>query len=211
MIRLALYGAIVLSLLIGSIYVVAQSQVPEKGSTAREAKESSRAGSTGSLEERYDHWDPWFDFWGPSDPFYEIERMHRRMEQMLHSQFGAHRPGFRGGMFVEPRIDMDETEKELIIRCDLPGLEKDKIELTLNDDVIVIRGTRDLVQEENTEEKGVRTYRSERSLGAFYRTIPLPMGVDSKNATASYENGVLTIRLPKVVQEEEKPVKIQVT
>jgi HSP20 family protein len=68
-----------------------------------------------------------------------------------------------------------------------------------------------VIQEKKTDENGARVYRSERSLGSFYRAIPLPTRVDAQNSKATYENGVLTIRLPKLLKEEEKGVQILVT
>lgn len=200
--RMFLYGGFIISLLLGSIWVMAQGEQSEKPSDA----------STKSEVQKSSH--PSGDFWGPSeDPFLEMERLHRRMEQLMHSRFG--RPQGFGPIqepsFMEPEIDLEESDQEVVIRCDLPGIEKDKIELTLKNDVVVIRGVREVIQENKTDEGGAKIYRSERSLGSFYRAIPLPTRVDAQNAKATYENGVLTIRLPKFLKEEEKGVQILIT
>lgn len=198
--RVFLHGGLVISILLGCILILAQAEKQqEKPSPADASKSATPEAQT------------WEDTWGfNEDPFLEIERMHRIMEQLMHSRF-AERHGLGRSSYLEPRIDLEESDKEIVIRCDLPGIDKDKVEVTLREDIIVIQGSRELIQEENKEEGGAKVYRSERSLGSFYRVIPLPAHVDEKNAKADYQNGVLTIRLPKLLQEEEKGVKIQVT
>lgn len=199
--RMLLYGGLVISILLGSIFVLAQAE--------KQQEKSSNGSSEAVTEQTQEAWDA---FEGPGeDPFLEMERLHRRMEQLMHSRFGMRSHGFGQPGYLEPRIDLEESDKEIVIRCDLPGIDKDKVEVTLKEDVVVIKGMREIVQEEKKDENGAKIYRSERSLGSFYRAIPLPSPVDEQNAKADYQNGVLTIRLPKLLQEEEKGIKIQVT
>ena len=91
-----------------------------------------------------------------------------------------------------PQVEAFEREGKLIVRADLPGLTKDDIDVDVTDDAIKIRGERRQEKEEN--EAGY--YRSERSYGSFYREIPLPSGVDSEEANATFRNGVLEITMP---------------
>ena len=96
-----------------------------------------------------------------------------------------------------PQVEAFEREGKLIVRADLPGLTKDDIDVTITDDVITIRGER----RQEREEKAEGFYRSERSYGSFYRAIPLPGGVKSEEANATFRDGVLEISLPAPARE----------
>jgi HSP20 family protein len=91
-----------------------------------------------------------------------------------------------------PQVEAFERAGKLIVRADLPGLNKDDIDVDITDDAIRIRGERRQEREENEE----GYYRSERSYGSFYREIPLPSGVNHEEANASFSNGVLEITMP---------------
>jgi HSP20 family protein len=91
-----------------------------------------------------------------------------------------------------PQVEAFERAGKLIVRADLPGLNKDDIDVDITDDAIRIRGERRQEREENEE----GYYRSERSYGSFYREIPLPAGVNHEEANASFRNGVLEITMP---------------
>jgi HSP20 family protein len=95
-----------------------------------------------------------------------------------------------GSMWL-PQVETFEREGKLFIRADLPGLTKDDISVDITDDAIKIRGERRQENEENKE----GYYRSERSYGSFYREIPLPSGVNSEEANATFHNGVLEITM----------------
>lgn len=94
----------------------------------------------------------------------------------------------------EAKSDMVETEKAIEVSIELPGMEMKDIEVTVNDDMLTVKGEKKIERQE--EKKGY--YLSERSYGAIYRTIPLPPGVDGEKAQASFKNGVLTIKLPQI-------------
>lgn len=95
-----------------------------------------------------------------------------------------------GSMWL-PQVETFEREGKLFIRADLPGLTKDDISVDITNDAIKIRGERRQENEENEE----GYYRSERSYGSFYREIPLPSGVNSEEANATFRNGVLEITM----------------
>jgi HSP20 family protein len=86
---------------------------------------------------------------------------------------------------------MYERDGKLMVTADLPGVNKEDVKVEVDQDAIVIQGQRR--QEQSSQERGY--YRSERSYGSFYRTIPLPEGVDSSTANATFRNGVLQITL----------------
>ncbi|HEX3852462.1 MAG TPA: Hsp20/alpha crystallin family protein [Polyangiaceae bacterium] len=91
-----------------------------------------------------------------------------------------------------PEIDVFERGQELVVRADLPGLSRENVKVNVNDDVLTVSGQRDHEQE---SERGSVHY-SERSFGAFQRSIALPPGTDGAQIHASFENGVLEITAP---------------
>ena len=106
----------------------------------------------------------------------------------------------------EAKSDMVETDKAIEVSIELPGMEMKDIEVTVNDDMLTVKGEKKIERQE--EKKGY--YLSERSYGAIYRTIPLPPGVDGEKAQASFKNGVLTIRLPQTPEAQAKIKRIDV-
>ena len=96
------------------------------------------------------------------------------------------------GMFG-PSTDVTETDKSVSVSVELPGMSEKDIDISVSDNAITIRGEKRIEHEE--ERKGV--YMSERHYGSFYRTVPLPAGVDPDKAEATFKNGVLTVTLPK--------------
>ena len=98
----------------------------------------------------------------------------------------------------EAKSDVVETDKAIEVSIELPGMEMKDIEVTVNDDMLTVKGEKKI--ERQVEKKGY--YLSERSYGAIYRTIPLPPGVDGEKAQASFKNGVLTIKLPQTPEAQ---------
>jgi HSP20 family protein len=101
-------------------------------------------------------------------------------------------------------VDVWETEKELVLSFDLPGIEEDKIAVELEDNMLTVSGERERTDEHSSE----RFYRFERRHGQFSRSVSLPAGVDDADVKAGYKNGVLEIRVPK--PEEPKPRRIEI-
>ena len=106
----------------------------------------------------------------------------------------------------EAKSDMVETDNAIEVSIELPGMEMKDIEVTVNDDMLTVKGEKRIERQE--EKKGY--YLSERSYGAIYRTIPLPPGVDGEKVQASFKNGVLTIRLPQTPEAQAKVKRIEV-
>lgn len=110
------------------------------------------------------------------------------------------------GMFG-PSTDMTETDKSVDVSIELPGMTQDDIDISMSANAMTIRGEKKIEHEE--ERKGI--YMSERQYGSFYRTVPLPAGVDPDAAEATFKNGVLTVSLPKtkeaLAQIKRIPVK----
>lgn len=104
----------------------------------------------------------------------------------------------RMGMFT-PQIDIVESDKDVKITAELPGMDEKDIEVSLSNEMLVVKGEK----KEEKEDKGKDYYRMERSYGSFSRTIPLPVEVQEDKIDATFKKGVLTITLPK----SEKAIK----
>lgn len=105
-----------------------------------------------------------------------------------------------------PRLDVSETEQAVKIVADLPGLEKQDINIALEDDLLTISGER----KEEKEEKGKTFHTIERRSGSFFRSIRLPAEVDKKTVDATFSNGVLSITLPKSGDSKRKKTVIEI-
>jgi len=105
-----------------------------------------------------------------------------------------------------PKVDVTENEKEFRISAELPGMDDKDIDVSLQNDMLTIRGEK----KEEKEDKGKDYYRMERSYGSFSRTIPLPVEVETNKVDAKFKKGVLTITLPKTEKAVSENKKISV-
>lgn len=105
-----------------------------------------------------------------------------------------------------PQVEVFERGNNLVVRADLPGLDRDNIDVEVENDNLIIRGERRNEFEDNKD----NYYRSERSYGSFYRAIPLPDGVDANACNATFKDGVLEVTLPKPPEAKSRGRKIQV-
>lgn len=103
-----------------------------------------------------------------------------------------------------PALDMFEDKDNVYVRAELPGMRKEDIDLSLHDGCLSISGER----KSDESHEGAEVYRSERFFGRFQRTVSLPTAVASNNVKAQYQDGILTVTLPKA--EEAKPKHIAV-
>ena len=105
-----------------------------------------------------------------------------------------------------PRMDLSENNKEITITAELPGMEADDFQISLDHGVLTIQGEK----RAEKEEKDKRFHRVERSYGYFHRAIPLPGEVDQDKIDATYKHGVLKVRLPKTRSAPEKSQRIKI-
>lgn len=145
------------------------------------------------------------------DDFGRFEEM---MNRMFENFWGRPRrqllsSGERGetlpAEYRQPSIDVVETDREVIARAEMPGLDKENIKINLTEDRLEISA--ETKKEEEKKEKGY-VYREMRS-GSYYRAIALPSPVDPNNAQASYKNGILEIKMPKTEVKEKKEIKVE--
>lgn len=99
-----------------------------------------------------------------------------------------------------PDIEVLQKGNEFIVRADLPGLKKEELKIEVTDTALILEGER----KREKEEKGEGFFRSERTYGSFYRTIPLPEGVKAEEAKATVVDGVLEIKMPMTVIPEKR-------
>ncbi|MBI4445027.1 MAG: Hsp20/alpha crystallin family protein [Acidobacteria bacterium] len=109
-----------------------------------------------------------------------------------------------GGVWYPP-VEAFERDNKLVVRCELPGLKKDDINVEVREDSLVISGERK--EERHEEREGF--YRSERSYGSFHRAVPLPRGTKSDQAKASFKDGVLEISIPTEQPMSGRRIAIQ--
>lgn len=106
----------------------------------------------------------------------------------------------------QPRVDIVDDGGALRVTAELPGMDRDDVELIVEDDYLVLRGQKRL--ESEREEQGC--YRLERAFGSFQRVIPLPDGIDATRAEAQFENGMLTVRIPKLEQQQPEARRVEI-
>ncbi|KKG11771.1 heat-shock protein [Methanosarcina sp. 2.H.T.1A.6] len=137
------------------------------------------------------------------DPFDELRRMQEHMEQMLRT-FPALENRYVSET-LSPLTDVAEEDDRVIVTTDLPGTDRENVELSLRDNFLVISAAKG--KEEETEKEGY--LRKERSFMRYYREIPLPEGVTEEGATAQLKNGVLTVTLPKTKSVTGRRIQIE--
>ena len=111
-----------------------------------------------------------------------------------------------GNGLVAPRVDVSETDKEIRISADLPGMDEKDIHINITKDRLSLKGEK----KEEKEEKGKNFYRKERSYGSFHREITLPCEVQGEKATAIFKKGVLNITVPKSPEAQKETREIPI-
>src|SRR6202048_4452158 len=106
-----------------------------------------------------------------------------------------------------PSMDVVENDKEIVITAEMPGLERKDVEISLEDNVLTIRGEKKI--EASPDDKNKNVHVSERSYGVFYRVLELPGKVDPASVQATMSKGVLKITIPKPAQPESKKIEVK--
>ncbi len=140
-----------------------------------------------------------------------VQTLHDEMNQLFDEFFSGFglapwAPFAEMESYFSPRVDVIETDKEVKVSAELPGLSEKDVEVSLSHDVLTIKGEK----KSEEEHKEHNSYRLERVYGSFQRSIPLPCEVDEDKVEAVFKNGVLTITLPKVAEAQFRkqiPVK----
>jgi HSP20 family protein len=136
------------------------------------------------------------------EPFRELASLQNEMSRFMNGLYDG--PGRVTQNWV-PALDVWETESDVVYAFDLPGIPEDAISIEVKDDTLTVSAER----EKSDEVADDGFYRFERRFGSFARAVGLPKGVDQDNIVASYENGVLEVRVPK--PDEAKPRTISLS
>ena len=141
-------------------------------------------------------------------PFRELstvqDRVNKLFEDVIRSPYRSDE-GF-GVSAWTPAVDIYETDKEIVLKAELPEMPEKDIEIKVEDNNLIVSGER----RKEKEVKEENYHRIERSYGSFYRSFTLPHAVDRENIKASYKDGVLKVVLPKKEEAKPKQIKIDV-
>lgn len=136
--------------------------------------------------------------------FHSFASLQREMDRLF-DEFARGLPATATAL--APTIDVAETDTEIEITAELPGMEQKDVEVTLEDDVLTIHGEKKAETEEKDKNKNYRI--TERSYGSFYRALELPRGIEAKDIKASMANGVLKVTLPKPKPTNTRKIDVQ--
>jgi HSP20 family protein len=141
------------------------------------------------------------------DPSRELTSLQGEMNRLFNTFFDTPAGGGNGGSYRRwvPAMDLVETEDTYVLRADLPGLSEEDVTIEVENNVLTVAGDR----KAEHESKGEGYYRVERAFGSFSRSLTLPEGVDPEAVAASFDKGVLEVRIPK--PEETKPKRVSIS
>jgi HSP20 family protein len=130
--------------------------------------------------------------------------MNRVFDNFFREPFGAMTEAFGWQDGFAPSLDVTETDKEITVQAELPGVDPKDLDITVNADRITISGEK----KETIEKKEKNFHHKEIRSGKFSRTVALPAGVDTQNVTAEHKNGILTVRLNKSAQSAARKITV---
>jgi HSP20 family protein len=139
------------------------------------------------------------------EPFRELAALQSEMSRFMNQVWGTPAAGGGNGPSTWlPPLDVWETESDIVMAIDLPGIPEDEVAIEVEDSVLTVSGER----VRTTDQEGERFYRFERRYGQFARSVTLPQGVDPSAIKAEFKEGVLEITVPK--PEERKPTRVRI-
>ncbi|MCW8850141.1 MAG: Hsp20/alpha crystallin family protein [Melioribacteraceae bacterium] len=131
------------------------------------------------------------------EPMRDLDHISNRFQRFFDEFPGLHNSNLES---FSPRIDISEGEKTILIDAEIPGVPKENLKITLQDNILTIEGEK----KKASEEKEKNFYREERCFGKFKRSFTLPVEVDSENVDAKFIDGILEIKLNKLEPKQEK-------
>ncbi len=141
--------------------------------------------------------------WRPRKDVLSVhDELDRAMDRLLRGWVPANS---YAGLDWSPSVDIAESDDRFVVKAEVPGVDKDDIEISLVDGNLVIQGEK----KQESEEEGRNFYRVERSYGSFKRVFALPARVDMDQVKASYEDGVLSVVIPKSGEAKSKKIRIE--
>ena len=142
------------------------------------------------------------------DPFREFEDMSTKLGRFFSQPYLRRTVDDDGGFFADfsPAVDVQETDKEYIVKADLPDVKKEDVKVGIEDGVLTLEGER----KQEKEEKNKKFHRVERAYGKFVRRLALPTEVDAQKVAAEFKDGVLNVRLPKAESVKPRAIAVKV-
>jgi len=144
---------------------------------------------------------------GEWSPGTQLGRLRNQINRLFELPFGTDLGGPSSLEAWSPAVDVFENKDNVTVKAEVPGMRKEDIDVSVEGNTLSICGER---REEKEQGKGTDNYRAERYFGRFYRSVPLPSAVDTGKVAAKYQDGVLTVTLPKTEEAKRKKIDIQV-
>ncbi|HHP7232199.1 MAG TPA: Hsp20/alpha crystallin family protein [Xenococcaceae cyanobacterium] len=143
-------------------------------------------------------------------PFQELSTIRQQMDRLFEDMLSVGDRNWLGlhsmGSMRTPAVEIEETEKELILKAEIPGINAKDLDVEVGEDKVVISGEHK--EEKRTEEKERNYFHSEFCYGKFERVVPLPMQIKPDAIKSEFKHGILTLTMPKVETAPKKVVKV---
>ena len=140
------------------------------------------------------------------EPFRDMMTLRQAMDKLFEDSFV--RPASFGSLSVpDVAIEMKETDSDIVIKAELPGVMPNDVDVSIAEGVLTVKGE----HKEEKEEKETNYYRRELKYGSFSRSVNLPAVVNADQAEAVFENGILTLTLPKAEEAKPRQIKVKTT
>ena len=144
-------------------------------------------------------------------PFRELSDLRKQMDRLFEDMLSVNDRDWMGlhnmgGMWT-PAVEVEEQDKELILKAEIPGIDAKDLEVEVSEDRVTISGEHK--EEKKTEDQEKNYFHSEFHYGKFQRVIPLPVAIKTDEIKSDFEKGVLTLTLPKVEDAPKKSVKVK--
>ena len=141
------------------------------------------------------------------DPLRELDDMSTRLSRL--AGIVPRRSGDDAGTYFAdwaPAMDVQETDKEYLIKADLPDVKKEDVKVAFEEGILSVEGER----KQEKEEKGKKFHRIERAYGSFVRTFMVPDNIDEAKVSAEFKDGLLNVHLPKTEKAKHKAIEVMV-
>ena len=151
---------------------------------------------------------PWRRKEGQSGPNNTLTEFKKKGNDLFNRAFGGSRwlPAFHCTRGFTPSFDVSETDENIIVKAELPGVDPKEVEVNLTGSTLTVKGEK----KEEREQKTESMHRIERSFGSFSRSVTLPCEVKKEKIEATLKNGVLNLKLPKAESSKKSSIKIDV-
>jgi len=141
--------------------------------------------------------------WRPMRGFLDIRE---ELDRLFDDLMSTSELGYPAAGTWSPRVDVSETDDEIIVSAELPGIDREDIKVNVEDNVLTFSGEKK--QEKETKKRNY--HRIERSYGSFHRSFTLPTKIESDRVKATFKDGVLTIHLPKADEAKTRQIPVEV-